>query len=121
MALRNASQVLSHMSTILELAKPRLVNGVWHKADISARKLAEIRKFVLMDGHEWPLDAEEAKRRVERKVRPIKGRKADLQKPARLEKIAKAMEKMPELVAKHKKTVRELRQSKKQEAMEKRA
>ena len=54
-----------------QLAKPTFVDGRWRKPKISARKLAMLRKSLVMDGILWP-------------PRPLRDRRAD--KPLKLRK-----------------------------------
>ena len=39
---------------VLQLSKPTFVNGRWRKPSISRRELAEMRKYLLSLGAEWP-------------------------------------------------------------------
>lgn len=60
--------------------QPRLVNGVWHKAAISARMAAKLRKEALLAGEPWPFDDPPKSEVIPRKP---KGHKHDRLKPAR--------------------------------------
>ena len=42
------------VSKVQQLAKPRYVNGVWKKPIISGRKLAGIRRSLVLEGADWP-------------------------------------------------------------------
>ena len=54
-----------------QMAKPSFVKGRWRKGEISARKLADIRRMLVMQGVEWP-------------AKPLRDRGAD--KPLKLNK-----------------------------------
>ena len=50
-----ASKVPGLVSKVQHLAKPRYVNGVWKKPIISGRKMAVIRRsLVVEEGVDWP-------------------------------------------------------------------
>jgi hypothetical protein len=39
---------------VLQLSRPRFVNGTWRRPILSGRKLAKIRKTVILSGRMWP-------------------------------------------------------------------
>lgn len=47
-------QVADVVSKLQHLAKPRYVNGVWKKPIISGRKVATIRRSLVVEGVDWP-------------------------------------------------------------------
>lgn len=62
-----------------EALRPQRVNGIWHKAAISAKNAARLRKEALLEGRAWEFD-EPPK---EYKFRKPKGHKHDRLKPQR--------------------------------------
>eukprot|EP00887_Chlorella_sp_A99_P001232 scaffold14.g1232.t1 len=80
--------------------KPRQVGEVWHKASISAKRAAKLRKEALLAGREWPFDAPE-----EGKPHPydrkLKGHKWDKTKEARQAAIQEKLAGMDERIAAH--------------------
>ena len=59
------------VAKLQQLAKPSFVNGRWRKGEMSARKLAEIRRMLVVQGVDWP-------------AKPLRDRGAD--KPLKLNK-----------------------------------
>lgn len=47
-------QVAGLVCKVQQLAKPRYINGVWKKPIISGRKLASIRRSLVVEGVDWP-------------------------------------------------------------------
>ena len=51
--LSMAQKAPDAVQRLLQLAKPTFVNGRWRKPAISARKLADIRKGMVVEGVDW--------------------------------------------------------------------
>ena len=47
-------QVVDVVSKVQQLAKPKYVNGRWRRPVISGRKLAVMRRSLVMEGNDWP-------------------------------------------------------------------
>ncbi|BDA51115.1 hypothetical protein COCOBI_17-3350 [Coccomyxa sp. Obi] len=81
--------------------KPRLVNGIWHKPKVSARKAADLKKAALFEGREWPYPEEEKKpnKRGFGQYKALKGHKHEKEQAIREEKIAENLADMPNKIA----------------------
>jgi hypothetical protein len=86
---------------VAEAIKPTLVNGHWHKAKLSARYKNVLRKEFLKAGVPWehgkPLSPNHPFEKVPKRT------KHDRKKAERVQRIIKALEKQPDLIAEYRK------------------
>ncbi|KAL6781123.1 hypothetical protein ACKKBG_A09915 [Auxenochlorella protothecoides x Auxenochlorella symbiontica] len=88
--------------------KPQNVGGVWHKAQISAKNVAKLRREALLATGKWEFEPEP---KEEKPRKPNKGHKHDRQKPARMRVIAENLAGMDERIEKHRAAKREIKAS----------
>ncbi|KAK8800800.1 hypothetical protein WA538_004140 [Blastocystis sp. DL] len=90
------------LETIAKVIKPQLVNGVWRKPKLSARRVARIRKECLrygtINGVQTKWDPEWDKPKKSWIPRPPKGHAYDRALPDRIALIDKNMKAMPKLI-----------------------
>ncbi|KAK9804276.1 hypothetical protein WJX72_004337 [[Myrmecia] bisecta] len=84
--------------------KPIKVGEVWHKAAISGRIAARLRKQALLEGREWPFEPATVQPKVPK--RP-KGHKHNKLKLLRVKEIEEKLEAMPKRVAEYRKLATE--------------
>lgn len=99
-SIKNLAEIAAAKAARPAVFKPQKVNGRWHMPKWSKREIANERKRVLRAGGVWKWDIPH--KIVEKRV-PFKGHLRDLRREERRVRIAKAMEKMPALVAEYRK------------------
>ncbi|KAK9822808.1 hypothetical protein WJX81_001356 [Elliptochloris bilobata] len=87
--------------------KPRFVNGLWHKPNISKRVAAVLKKTALFQGQEWPYPEPEKPQHPTKPRGPFgqykrpKGHKHEKAKQQRLLDIEKALAEQPKKIAEY--------------------
>ncbi|KAL3159074.1 hypothetical protein ABBQ32_011072 [Trebouxia sp. C0010 RCD-2024] len=80
--------------------QPLKVGDIWHKAAISAKSLAKLRRQTLAKGSEWQFDRD-LPARPTGFLRKVKGHKHDKLAAARQEEIQKNLDGMAERIQKY--------------------
>lgn len=105
-SIKNLAEVMVARAARPDSMKPQKVNDRWRTPELSALKIARMRKAVLRAGGEWKWDIphKEVVKRI-----PFKGHKRDLLAKEKREEIARCMKRMPQIVAKYREEERERR------------
>ncbi|XP_003384390.1 PREDICTED: uncharacterized protein LOC100640785 [Amphimedon queenslandica] len=100
-----AKPISKTFEKLLDLRKPKYINGRWRKPVVSARDLAEARKSLIAMGEEVPSKP----LRDRGNDRPFKLSKWERNKESREDRIAENMKRMPEIIAEYRNKMAELR------------
>lgn len=90
------------------LTKATCVNGVWRPPHLRPRKVARLRKIAIAEGLDFPMPLPSLRPQI--RWKPNKGRMWEREREGREAKVVTNMQKMPELVAEHRRALREARQ-----------